>query len=140
VIFLGDTTRPGLAPAAAVGFLVAVASAVMLARFGEAERAAASEAAAGEAAAADERSARDDSSALHAGELTSASPAAPCPSRSAYRGVLFWWPVDMRPSTATSPTTGAPSWQHQKRQPPKHRHSHLPGGRPPVPPERHLPG
>jgi hypothetical protein len=37
VIFLGDTTRPGLEPAAAVGFLVAVASAVMLARFGEAD-------------------------------------------------------------------------------------------------------
>ena len=37
VIFLGDTTRPGLEPAAAIGFLVAVASAVMLARFGEAD-------------------------------------------------------------------------------------------------------
>jgi drug/metabolite transporter (DMT)-like permease len=41
VIFLGDTTRHGLAPAAVAGFGVAVASAVMLARFGEAERAAA---------------------------------------------------------------------------------------------------
>ena len=30
VIFLGDTTRPGLAPAAIIGFLLAVASAVML--------------------------------------------------------------------------------------------------------------
>jgi drug/metabolite transporter (DMT)-like permease len=40
VIFLGDKTRPGLQPAAAVGFLLAVASAVMLARFGEADRAA----------------------------------------------------------------------------------------------------
>jgi drug/metabolite transporter (DMT)-like permease len=39
VIFLGDKTRPGLQPAAAVGFLLAVASAVMLARFGEADRA-----------------------------------------------------------------------------------------------------
>jgi drug/metabolite transporter (DMT)-like permease len=39
VVFLGDTTRPGLAPAAIAGFLLAVASAVMLARFGEAERA-----------------------------------------------------------------------------------------------------
>ena len=37
VIFLGDTTRPGLEPAAAIGFLMAVASAVMLARFGEAD-------------------------------------------------------------------------------------------------------
>src|SRR5215469_6583825 len=39
VIFLGDTTRPGLEPAAAAGFLLAVASAVMLARFGEGDRA-----------------------------------------------------------------------------------------------------
>jgi drug/metabolite transporter (DMT)-like permease len=37
VIFLGDKTRPGLEPAAAAGFLLAVASAVMLARFGEAD-------------------------------------------------------------------------------------------------------
>ena len=40
VIFLGDKTRPGLEPAAIAGFLLAVASAVMLARFGEAEHAA----------------------------------------------------------------------------------------------------
>jgi drug/metabolite transporter (DMT)-like permease len=40
VIFLGDKTRPGLASAAAVGFAIAVLSAVMLARFGEAEQAA----------------------------------------------------------------------------------------------------
>jgi drug/metabolite transporter (DMT)-like permease len=37
VIFLGDKTRPGLEPAAVAGFLLAVTSAVMLARFGEAE-------------------------------------------------------------------------------------------------------
>ena len=37
VTFLGDRTRPGLEPAAIAGFLVAVASAVMLARFGEAD-------------------------------------------------------------------------------------------------------
>jgi len=36
VIFLGDTTRHGLAPVAVIGFVIAVASAVMLARFGEA--------------------------------------------------------------------------------------------------------
>jgi len=36
VIFLGDTTRPGLAPVAVIGFVIAVASAVMLAQFGEA--------------------------------------------------------------------------------------------------------
>ena len=43
VVFLGDKTRPGLEPAAAVGFLLAVASAVMLARFGEADRPAAAQ-------------------------------------------------------------------------------------------------
>ena len=37
LVFLGDTTRPGLTPVAAVGFVLAVASAVMLARFGEAD-------------------------------------------------------------------------------------------------------
>jgi drug/metabolite transporter (DMT)-like permease len=36
VIFLGDTTRRGLAPVAVIGFAVAVASALALARFGEA--------------------------------------------------------------------------------------------------------
>jgi drug/metabolite transporter (DMT)-like permease len=36
VIFLGDTTRRGLAPVAVIGFLLAVVSALMLARFGEA--------------------------------------------------------------------------------------------------------
>jgi drug/metabolite transporter (DMT)-like permease len=40
VIFLGDKTRPGLESAAVAGFLLAVTSAVMLARFGEAEHAA----------------------------------------------------------------------------------------------------
>jgi drug/metabolite transporter (DMT)-like permease len=38
VVFLGDTTRHGLAPVAVAGFALAVASAVMLARFGEAEQ------------------------------------------------------------------------------------------------------
>ncbi len=36
VLFLGDTTRPGLAPVAILGFALAVACAVALARFGEA--------------------------------------------------------------------------------------------------------
>lgn len=40
VLFLGDTTRPGLAPVAVAGFVLAVASAVMLARFGEADHSA----------------------------------------------------------------------------------------------------
>ena len=39
VVFLGDTTRHGLTPVAAIGFALAVASAVMLARFGEADHA-----------------------------------------------------------------------------------------------------
>src|SRR5580693_4806536 len=37
VLFLGDTTRHGLAPVAVIGFALAVASAVMLARFGGAD-------------------------------------------------------------------------------------------------------
>jgi drug/metabolite transporter (DMT)-like permease len=37
VLFLGDATRPGLEPAAWAGFILAVISAVMLARFGEAD-------------------------------------------------------------------------------------------------------
>lgn len=37
VMFLGDKTRPGLEPVAVAGFALAVISAVMLARFGEAE-------------------------------------------------------------------------------------------------------
>jgi len=39
VVLLGDTTRHGLAPVAVIGFVLAVASAVMLARFGEADHA-----------------------------------------------------------------------------------------------------
>jgi drug/metabolite transporter (DMT)-like permease len=39
VLLLGDKTRPGLEPAAVAGFLLAVASAVVLARFGEAQEA-----------------------------------------------------------------------------------------------------
>jgi drug/metabolite transporter (DMT)-like permease len=38
VMLLGDKTRPGLEPAAVAGFVLAVASAVMLARFGEAHQ------------------------------------------------------------------------------------------------------
>lgn len=40
VLFLGDTTRPGVAPAAAaaVGFILAVSCALLLARFGEPDR------------------------------------------------------------------------------------------------------
>lgn len=38
VMFLGDKTRPGLEPAAAAGFVLAVVSAVTLARYGEADQ------------------------------------------------------------------------------------------------------
>jgi drug/metabolite transporter (DMT)-like permease len=37
VVFLGDRTRPGFAPVAVAGFVLAVASALLLARFGEGE-------------------------------------------------------------------------------------------------------
>jgi len=67
VAFLGDKTRPGLAPAAAVGFVLAVASAVMLAKFGEAE---------------------------HPTEIP--QPQSSPTNRSYAADVLFWWPVDLR--------------------------------------------
>jgi drug/metabolite transporter (DMT)-like permease len=72
VAFLGDTTRPGLTPVAAVGFALAVLSAVMLARFGEADHADAK----GDAAAAASDYQRLNGLASHA--------------------VLSWWPVDLR--------------------------------------------
>ena len=71
VMFLGDTTRPGLEPAALAGFLLAVASAVMLARFGEAEhaaRGAPGRAAANAATAAASRSVRAGERRLAAGK------------------------------------------------------------------------
>ncbi|MGH3281425.1 MAG: hypothetical protein ACRDNW_20125 [Trebonia sp.] len=37
VLFLGDTTRRGMAPVAVIGFILAVASALLLAHFGEGE-------------------------------------------------------------------------------------------------------
>jgi hypothetical protein len=37
VLFLGDTTRHGMAPVAVIGFILAVASALLLAHFGEGE-------------------------------------------------------------------------------------------------------
>ncbi|MFG2192073.1 DMT family transporter [Streptomyces sp. NPDC048639] len=38
VAWLGDTTRPGLAPLAVIGFVLSIAGALALARFGEAEQ------------------------------------------------------------------------------------------------------
>ncbi len=69
VLFLGDQTRPGLGPAAVAGFVLAVACAVQLARFGEADHPEATRHADGEVA-----------------QVTQGTPP----------GLLFWWPVDLR--------------------------------------------
>jgi multidrug transporter EmrE-like cation transporter len=82
VIFLGDQTRPGLAIVAWGGFLLAVASAVMLARFGEAHHT--------------EDVVRADAVA---NRQANTGPAA-C-------GLLFWWPVDLQFFFALPDTTGA---------------------------------
>ncbi len=82
VIFLGDQTRPGLAAVAWGGFFLAVASAVMLARFGEAHHT--------------EDVARADAVAHR---QANAGPAA-C-------GLLFWWSVDLQFFLAVPDTTGA---------------------------------
>jgi drug/metabolite transporter (DMT)-like permease len=78
VAFLGDKTRPGLEPVAIIGFVLAVASAVMLAKFGEGE---------------------------HPPEVP---PAQSSPTTRSYAtDVLSWWPVDLRLYADTSSTTGA---------------------------------
>jgi hypothetical protein len=82
VIFLGDQTRPGLAVVAWAGFFIAVASAVMLARFGEAHQT--------------EDVARADAVARR---QANAGPAA--------AGLLSWWPVDLQFFLAVLDTTGA---------------------------------
>src|SRR5208337_4665973 len=87
VVFLGDQTRPGLAVVAWAGFFLAVASAVMLARFGEAHHT--------------EDVARADAVAHR---QANAGPAA--------AGLLFWWSVDLQLfsallDTALLDTTGA---------------------------------
>jgi hypothetical protein len=71
VIFLGDQTRRGLAVVAWAGFFLAVASAVMLARFGEAHHTE-------DVAMADAVARRQ----------ANAGPAA--------AGLLSWWPVDLQ--------------------------------------------
>ena len=86
VVFLGDQTRPGLAGVAWAGFFIAVASAVMLARFGEAHH---SE----DVALADAVARRQANAGPAAAEL------------------LSWWPVDLQlfrtlPDTAIPETTG----------------------------------
>jgi drug/metabolite transporter (DMT)-like permease len=87
VVFLGDQTRPGLAVVAWGGFFLAVASAVMLARFGEAHH--------------EEDVAMADAVARR---QANAGPAA--------AGLLFWWSVDLQffsalLDTALPDTTGA---------------------------------
>jgi drug/metabolite transporter (DMT)-like permease len=82
VIFLGDQTRRGLSVVAWGGFFIAVASAVMLAQFGEAHH--------------EEDVARADAVAHR---QANAGPAA-C-------GLLFWWPVDLQFFLAVPDTTGA---------------------------------
>src|SRR5580692_637157 len=81
VIFLGDQTRPGLSVVAWGGFFIAVASAVMLARFGEAHH--------------EEDVARADAVAHR---QANAGPAA--------AGLLSWWPVDLQLFLALPDTTG----------------------------------
>ncbi len=78
VAFLGDKTRPGLEPVAIIGFIAAVASAVMLANFGEAE---------------------------HPEQVP--PPESSPTTRSYASDVLSWWPVDLRLYAVTSSTTGA---------------------------------
>ena len=82
VIFLGDQTSPGLAVVAWGGFLLAITSAVMLARFGEAHH--------------EEDVAMADAVAHR---QANAGPAA-C-------GLLFWWSVDLQFFLAVPDTTGA---------------------------------
>jgi drug/metabolite transporter (DMT)-like permease len=82
VIFLGDQTRRGLAAVAWGGFFLAVASAVMLARFGEAHHTE-------DVAMADAVAHRQ----------ANAGPAA--------AGLLSWWPVDPQLFPALPDTTGA---------------------------------
>ncbi len=82
VIFLGDQTRRGLAGVAWGGFFLAVASALMLARFGEAHHTE-------DVAMADAVAHRQ----------ANAGPAA--------AGLLSWWPVDLQLFPALPDTTGA---------------------------------
>jgi len=71
VVFLGDQTRPGLAAVAWLGFFIAVTSAVMLARFGEAHHTE-------DVALADAVARRGANAGPAAAEL------------------LSWWPVDLQ--------------------------------------------
>ena len=93
VAFLGDTTKPGLTPVAAVGFALAVVSAVMLARFGEADHPNAK----GNAVVA-------VSDYQHLNGLPA-------------RAVLSWWPVDLRFFRRIIDDHGSPFWPLQSFSP-----------------------
>ena len=80
VVFLGDQTRPGLAAVAWVGFFIAVASAVMLARFGEAHH----------------RKMSRWPTRWHVGKQM---------RRPAAAELLSWWPVDLQLFLAIPETT-----------------------------------
>ena len=77
VIFLGDQTRRGLAGVAWLGFALAVASALMLARFGEAHH-------------------TEDVQMTDAAARRRASEANEANAGPAACGLLSWWPVDLQ--------------------------------------------
>jgi hypothetical protein len=101
VLFLGDTTRHGLTPVAAVGFGLAVVSAVMLARFGEADHAPGGGAAREPAAGSDTIAKSDNQRLIRLHPLGRVILVA--------RG-----PADLRRNIDDH---GSPSWPHQRLSP-----------------------
>jgi drug/metabolite transporter (DMT)-like permease len=101
VLFLGDTTRPGLAPVAIIGFVIAVASALALARFGEAGQGA------GHGPPARPPGDLPTSSGIADGQVARLYP----------RDVLPWWPVDLRLYAVTATNHGSTSWPLQRLSP-----------------------
>jgi drug/metabolite transporter (DMT)-like permease len=93
IAFLGDTTRPGLTPVAATGFALAVLSAVMLARFGEADH-------------ADAHGGKADVTSDY--QRLNGLPT---------RVVLSWWPVDLRFFRRIIDHHGSPPWPLQRPSP-----------------------
>lgn len=89
VVFLGDATRPGFVPVAVVGFVLAVASALLLGRFGEGDRIAA--------------------------ETGNPAAGGDPAGRSAEQLMLRWWSVDLRPWAVPSLTTGVSFWPLHRR-------------------------
>ena len=97
VVFLGDKTSPGFAPVAAAGFVLAVASAVSLGRFGEGD--------------ADKDGAEPGGAGADGGTPSTGGTA----GRSAEQIMLLWWSVDLRPSAVPSLTTGVSFWPLHRR-------------------------